>query len=162
MTGNPLSTPHRFPNSCKHRLARAQMDSFMLAKRPILGSSLIRSPAKFSRSSAQRKSSRCVPRKRGARQDFVNSVCRFLIRSTHGVLWMLTFVFSPLRLYSAIFIGRSEYSVSMFKEDSLEKHMRVCKGNLLRVRALLPCPFCVKPARTFNSDVSLQVGHLFY
>ena len=51
--------------------------------------------------------------------------------------------------------GRNNYT-----EDSLEKHMRVCKGNLLRVRALLPCPFCVKPARTFNSDVSLQVGHL--
>ena len=37
----------------------------------------------------------------------------------------LTFVFSPLRLNSAIFIGRSEYSVSMFKEDSLEKHWNV-------------------------------------
>ena len=48
--------------------------------------------------------------------------------------------------------GRTNYS-----EDTLEKHKRVCKGNLLRVQALLPCPFCVKPARSFNSDVSLQV-----
>ena len=48
--------------------------------------------------------------------------------------------------------GRTNYT-----EDTLEKHKRVCKGNLLRVQALLPCPFCVKPARSFNSDVSLQV-----
>ena len=46
-----------------------------------------------------------------------------------------------------------------YTEDTLDRHLRVCKGSLQETSESLPCQFCSNPPRTFTSDLSLQVEH---
>jgi len=47
--------------------------------------------------------------------------------------------------------GRNNY-----REDDLEKHLRVCRGTLLCSTSQYVCPHCTQPARVFNTDNAMR------